>query len=679
MLSDFIAMNLLHAGTRAVFLISITTSAFAATNTYLVPGDNLVVEGIPGIPMALADELNRYTEFRAAAFSSWHPIRREMLILTRFADTPQVHQVKFPGSARTQLTFFKDRVSGASFQPTKGDYFVFTRDSGGDENFQKYRYDLSSGAVTLVTDGKSRNTGGIWSHSGDQYAYGSTRRTGQDVDVWIINPTDPKSDRMAAQLQGGGWAALDFSPDDRQLLLAEFISANESYLWLLDIASGRKTLITPKGGPEKIAYGDARFSKSGKAIYATTDRDSEFQRLALIDLSSRKHTYLTDHIKWDVEHLELSWDGKVLAFVVNEDGVSVLHLLDTASGKERPAPKLPVGVVEGIEWHKNNRDLAFAIQSARTTLDAYSADIKTGKVERWTASETGGINIDNFSRPELVRWKTFDGRTISGWLYRPPTKFTGKRPAIVNIHGGPEGQSRPIFQGANNYYLNDLGVALIYPNVRGSTGYGKTFTQLDNGFLRENSYKDAAALFDWIKTRPDLDSDRVMVMGGSYGGHMTLAISAFYADRIRCAIDIVGIGNLVTFLENTSAYRRDLRRVEYGDERDPKMREFLNRIAPLNNADKITKPLFVVQGGNDPRVPLSESVQMVETVRKHGTPVSYLMAKDEGHGFAKKKNRDFLLASSVLFIKQYLLGDGAAQPAQSQKSLSSDARAPENP
>src|ERR1041385_6772809 len=203
MLSDFIAMNLLHAGTRAVFLISITTSAFAATNTYLVPGDNLVVEGIPGIPMALADELNRYTEFRAAAFSSWHPIRREMLILTRFADTPQVHQVKFPGSARTQLTFFKDRVSGASFQPTKGDYFVFTRDSGGDENFQKYRYDLSSGAVTLVTDGKSRNTGGIWSHSGDQYAYGSTRRTGQDVDVWIINPTDPKSDRMAAQLQGG--------------------------------------------------------------------------------------------------------------------------------------------------------------------------------------------------------------------------------------------------------------------------------------------------------------------------------------------------------------------------------------------------------------------------------------------------------------------------------------------
>lgn len=637
-----------------------TAALFAAGDTHLVPADNLVVEGIPPIPTALADDLSRYTEFRSASFSSWHPTKREMLILTRFADTPQVHHVKFPGGARTQLTFFKDRVSGASFQPAKGDYFVFARDNGGNENFQKYRYDLSSGAVTLLTDGKSRNTGGIWSHAGNQYAYGSTRRTGQDVDIYVITPTNPKSDHLVAQLQGGGWEAIDFSPDDRQLLLIEFISANESHLWLLDLKSGQKSAITPKSGAEKIAYGDARFARNGKAIYATTDRDSEFQRLALIDLATGKHTYLTDHIKWDIEHLALSWDGKTLAFLANEDGVSVLHLLDTATGKERSAPKFPLGVVESIEWHKNNKELGFAIQSARTTLDACSVDVNTGKIERWTASETGGLNLDKFSQPELVHWKSFDGRAISGWLYRPPARFTGRRPVLVNIHGGPESQSRPVFQGANNYFLNELGVAIIYPNVRGSTGYGKTFSQLDNGFLRQDSYKDAAALFDWIKTRGDLDSDRLMVMGGSYGGHMTLAISTFYSDRIRCAVDIVGIGNLVTFLENTSAYRRDLRRVEYGDERDPKMREFLNRIAPLNNADKISKPLFVVQGGNDPRVPLSESVQMVETVRKHGTPVWYLMAKDEGHGFAKKKNRDFQLASTVLFVKQYLLGEGAA-------------------
>jgi dipeptidyl aminopeptidase/acylaminoacyl peptidase len=226
---------------------------------------------------------------------------------------------------------------------------------------------------------------------------------------------------------------------------------------------------------------------------------------------------------------------------------------------------------------------------------------------------------------------------------------------IVDIHGGPEGQARPWFQAENNYFVNEFGIAVIQPNVRGSTGYGKTFVKLDNGFLREGSYKDIASLLDWIRTRPDLDADKIMVTGGSYGGHMTLAVATFYADRIRCALDVVGPSNLVTFLENTSAYRRDLRRVEYGDERDPKMREFLNRIAPLNNTDKIVKPLFVVQGGNDPRVPLSESQQIVRAVRQRGTPVWYLMAKDEGHGFAKKRNRDFQLYATMLFIKEYLL------------------------
>jgi dipeptidyl aminopeptidase/acylaminoacyl peptidase len=563
--------------------------------------------------------------------------------------------VKFPGGARTQLTFFKDSAGGASYQPTKGDYFVFGKDVGGNEFYQKYRYDFATGAVTLLTDGKSRNTGGAWSCAGDRLVYGSTRRNGQDVDLWVMNPADPKTDRLLTQLQGGGWEALDWSPDDRQLLVVEGISANESYYWLIDVASGEKTLITPKGETEKVAYGNAQFNKDGKGIYVTTDRESEFQRLAYIDLATKKHTYLTNDIKWDVDEFNLSWDGKLIAFVTNEDGLGVLHLLDTASGKEMPAPKLPVGIIGGLNWHKNNRDLGFGMESARSTFDTYSLDVKTGKVDRWTASETSGINTENFVEPELIGWKSFDGRMISGFLYKAPARFTGKRPVIINIHGGPEGQTRPWFQAEGNYFTNELGIITISPNIRGSSGYGKTFLKLDNGFLREDSYKDIGALLDWIKTRPDLDADRVMVTGGSYGGHMTLAVATYYSDRIRCALDIVGPSNLVTFLENTSAYRRDLRRVEYGDERDPKMREFLNRIAPMNNAAKITKPLFVVQGGNDPRVPMSESVQMVATVRKNGTPVWYLMAKDEGHGFGKKKNTDFLLYSSVLFVKEYLL------------------------
>jgi dipeptidyl aminopeptidase/acylaminoacyl peptidase len=311
----------------------------------------------------------------------------------------------------------------------------------------------------------------------------------------------------------------------------------------------------------------------------------------------------------------------------------------------------------GLNWHANNKDLGFTLTSARSPADVYSLDVTTNKVDRWTVSETGGLNTTTFSEPELVRWKSFDGQTISGFLYRPPAKFTGKRPVMINIHGGPEAQFRPTFLGRLNYYLNELGVAVIFPNVRGSSGYGKTFLKLDNDYKREDSVKDIGALLDWIGTQPTLDASRILVTGGSYGGYMALAVATNYSDRIRAAIDIVGISNFVTFLERTESYRRDLRRVEYGDERDPKMREFLLKISPLNNAAKIKKPLFVVHGKNDPRVPLNEAEQMIVTVRKNGTPVWYLMAKDEGHGFAKKKNVDFQFYATVTFIKTYLLGE----------------------
>jgi dipeptidyl aminopeptidase/acylaminoacyl peptidase len=624
-------------------------------NAILAPADNLVVEGLPEIPASIAEEVRRYTEARGAGLSSWHPTKREMLIGTRFGDTNQVHLVKFPGGDRTQLTFFPDRVGGASFQPKTGEYFVFNRDVGGNEFFQFYRYDMATGDVTLLTDGKSRNTGGTWSNSGEWAAYSSTRRNGKDTDIYIVNPLDPKTTRMVMQVEGGGWFAADWSPDDKKLLIAEFISANESYAWLVDVATGEKTLLTPKGGGEKISYTGAAFSKDGKGIYVTTDKDSEFQRLAYFDLATKEHMYLTDHIKWDVESFALSRDGSMIAFVTNEDGVSVLHLLDTKTRKEMPTPKLPLGLIFSLRWHENNRDLGFGMVSARSTADAYSLDVKSGKVERWTFSETGGMNTDNLSGPELIRWKTFDGRMISGFLYMPPAKFTGPRPVIINIHGGPEGQARPGFNGRSNYFLNELGVAIIFPNVRGSSGYGKSFLQLDNGFKREDSYKDIGALLDWIATEKRLDASRVMTTGGSYGGHMSFAIATLYNDKIRASLPVVGVSNLVSFLERTEAYRRDLRRAEYGDERDPKMREFMLKIAPLTNAAKITKPIFIVQGGNDPRVPLNEAEQMVKTVRANQTPVWYLMAKDEGHGFAKKKNQDFQFYATVMFIREYLL------------------------
>src|SRR5689334_18087165 len=389
-----------------------------ATPAVLKPSDNLVVEGIPPIPLAIAEQANRYTEVRSAGFSSWHPVRREMLISTRFGDTAQVHEVKMPGGARTQLTFFPDRVAGARYEPTTGKYFIFAKDVGGGEWFQIYRYDLPSGEITLLTDGKSRNLGGLFSHRGDRILYTSTRRTGQDTDIWMMNPLDPKSDRMLLQLQGGGWAPQDWSADDTKFLLMEEVSANESYIWLVDAASGEKKLITPKGGAEKIAYGDAKFAKDGKGIYVTTDKDSEFQRLAYIDLATMQHTFLTSDIPWDVDEMQVSDDGRTIAFVTNENGSSVLRLMDTASRKQRLAPKLPMGVVGGLRWHKNNRDIGFSMTSARATGDAYSVDTANGQLTRWTFSETGGLNAETFAAPELIKWKSFDGREISGFLYR---------------------------------------------------------------------------------------------------------------------------------------------------------------------------------------------------------------------------------------------------------------------
>jgi dipeptidyl aminopeptidase/acylaminoacyl peptidase len=630
----------------------------SAQDGAIAPAENLIVEGVPSIPASLVETAGRYGSYRSATLADWNPTRREMLIATRFADTPQLHLVKMPGGERQQLTFFADAVGGGRFHPNGGDYILFAKDIGGGEWYQLYRYDMASGDVTLLTDGKSRNLPGPWSSGGDQIAYMSTRRTGKDTDLWVMNPADPKSDHLLTKLEGGGWGPEDWSPDDSKILLKEEISLNEAYLWLVDTKTGEKTALMPTGTKrgDKIAYGDVRFSKDGKGIYVTTDSGSEFMNLAYVELGRPEIKYLVTGpgAKWDVERLELSRDGKLIAFVKDENGLSVIHVRKTADQKEVVLRNLPAGVVTNLRWSRDGQDLGFSLTNARGPGDCYSYNVTTGKLERWTTSETA-VKTAAFPEAELVKWKSFDGKEISGFLYKPPAKFTGKRPVLVVIHGGPEGQSQPTFLGRSNYYLNELGIALIYPNVRGSTGYGKTFSLLDNGFKREDTYKDINALFDWIGTRPDLDAERIAVTGGSYGGHMTLAVSTFYSDRIRCSVDIVGMSNLVTFLEHTEAYRRDLRRVEYGDEREPKMREFLQKIAPMNNIEKIKKPMFVIAGKNDPRVPVSESQQIAAALKKEGTPVWLLIAKDEGHGYRKKGNQDFQFYATVEFLREYLL------------------------
>lgn len=641
-----------HLFVLATLLLFFSTS-LRSQEAVVNPPDSLVVEGVPKIPASLADTAGRYTAYRGANILDWHPTQRNMLISTRFAETPQLHLVSTPSGERHQLTFFSDAVRIGRFHPNGGDYIVYSKDIGGGEWYQLYRYDVATGNITLLTDGKSRNLLGPWSSHGDNIAYMSTRRTGKDTDLWVMNPADPKSDHLLTQLTGGGWQPVDWSPDDSKILLIEGLSINESYLWLVDTKTGEKTPFTNRDAKEKISYGDGQFSKDGKGIYVSTDKGSEFHRLAYINLATKEHTFLTTSIPWDVDEFDLSKDGRRAAFLSNEDGIGTIHILDTATRKISN-PKHPAGVIGGLRWHRNGKEIGFTLTDARVTGDAFSLNADNGQITRWTQSESA-VPTSDFPAAQLVKWKSFDGKMISGFLYRPPAKFTGKRPVLIIIHGGPEGQSQPSFLGRSNYYLNELGIALIYPNVRGSMGYGKSYTLLDNGFQREDTYKDINALFDWIGAEGDLDASRICVTGGSYGGHMTLAISTFYSDRIRCSVDIVGMSNLVTFLEHTEAYRRDLRRVEYGDERDPKMHEFLEKIAPMNNIDKIKKPMMVVAGKNDPRVPVSESDQIVAALKKQGTLVWYVMGKDEGHGFQKKANQDFQFYATVEFLEEYLL------------------------
>ncbi len=641
-------------------LASVLVLALGSTVLGQEVPESIVAEGVPAIPPALSLALNRYQNTRSANFAGWFGGRRELLIETRFADTNQIHRVAFPGGARTQLTFLAERVVGASPRPGR-DQFAFAADEGGAENYQIFIDDLATGAVDRVTDGRSRNVLAGWSPSGARLSWSSNARNGKDMDLYVLDPNKASAPRPFKEVSGS-WSVEDWSPDESRVVAVEYIAISESYVHIVDVATGATETLTPRrsGDRPAVAYHNVKWSKDGRALYWTTDLDSEFQRLVRFDLATKAGTCLTPGIPWDVSGYDLSDDGRMIALVTNEDGISKLHVLDAATGRELAAPRLPAGVITDVTFRRGSHEFAFGMTSARATADVYSFDIGTGLLARWTASETGGLNPETFAEPELIHYPSFDGRPIPAFVYRPSAKFAGRRPVLIDIHGGPEGQTRPTFQGRLNYLIDELGIAVVFPNVRGSAGYGKSYLALDNGARREDSVKDIGALLDWIAKQPDLDASRIAVMGGSYGGYMTLATLTHYSDRLKAGIDIVGISNFVTFLKNTQGYRRDLRRAEYGDERDPAMKAHLEKISPLTNASRIKVPLLIVQGKNDPRVPVTESEQMLAAVKKNGVPAWYILGKNEGHGFAKKTNQDYLQAAEVLFLKRYLLGDAAA-------------------
>ena len=653
--------------------IALPTAAQAPTPNQTVVREEVVreqqgtriSENIPPIPPELVERLNRYQNTRGAGVAGW---TRDgcLLISTRFAETAQAHRVCQPLGMREQLTFYPEPVGGLTPAPANAsrDGFVFAKDKGGDEFAQLYWFDAQTRATTLLTDGKrSQNGGTVISRDGALLAYGSTARNGTDRDVWV---RDTKTGTARVLVDAGGnWSAMDFSPDGKRLLVMKYVSAAESYPGVVDVATGKLELFPVDGG--KAAFGGFAFAPDGQSVYFISDeplegKAQEFRTLRYHNPASGKFEVLSAHIPWDVGSLNIAEDGRHLAYVANEDGVSKLHVLSLPEHREVRLPELPIGVIGGVAFSPDGKRLALTVNSATSPSDAYVVDLASAKLTRWTQSEVGGLDASKFVAPTLVRYPTFDSldgtpRTIPAFYYRPANVPKGKKlPVVISIHGGPESQALPTFSPTAQFLANELGVAMLVPNVRGSSGYGKTWLSLDNAEKREDSVKDIGALLDWIATQPELDADRVAVQGGSYGGYMVLASLMHYSDRIRAGVDIVGISHFGTFLENTESYRRDLRRAEYGDERTPEMKAVFDRISPLNHASKITSRLFVAQGKNDPRVPYTEAEQIVKAVRGNGQPVWYLLYADEGHGFQKKSNNDDYGAATILFWQQHLLG-----------------------
>jgi dipeptidyl aminopeptidase/acylaminoacyl peptidase len=647
----------------------ITAHAQTPTTTdTLVPNVNLKADGMPALPASLAAKVAPYTEFRGHGFVDWHPKENSMLVRHREAgaNIAQIYQLAAPGGALVKLTDFPDVVSAASYDPIHGKYMVYARDTGGNEATQIYRMDLPSKVSTLLSRPEERSAA-TWNHKGDQILIASVpldktakggTRTQVTTRITLVNPLQPQAQKELGELPGGGWGTFNFSADDKRIAALQYRTPSDSDVVLIDAKTGATTKILPKTGESAAGFGDVEWSQDGKRLFLTTNAGGEFFELAVYELKTQKLTVLSRHIPWDIEGISLSKDGKHLLAVVNNNGRDEVRLFDTTSGKELARPDISAGSIGGGKWHAGAKSrFAFSLNSSTSPGDVYAYDTASKKSQRWTtAFSAPGANPDTFVAPELVQIKSFDGLPISAWLYLPDAaKYPGKRPVVVDFHGGPEGQSTVRFMGRWNYYLNEMGIAVLMPNVRGSAGYGKTFLNLDNGFKRKDSVKDGGAFIQWVGSHPRLNAERIVVSGGSYGGYMSLATAVDYSPLLRGAIDVVGISSFTTFLNNTESYRRDLRRVEYGDERDPAMREFHEKIAPLNNAKDIKVPLFVVQGKNDPRVPYTEAEQMVAAVRKNNVPVWYLLADNEGHGFQRKVNADYYFYATVQFFESTLL------------------------
>jgi dipeptidyl aminopeptidase/acylaminoacyl peptidase len=631
----------------APFLFSAPAAALSR-----VERGNLTFDNIPEPTAGLSEKLDNYLNARQATPLGFSP-KGQLLISTRFGDIDQLHLVERPAGELRQLTFLREPITHAAFSPDPGrSAYVYLKDVGGNELTQIYYQRLGEPAAKLLTDGRSLNGGPVWSNSGREVAFFSTARDGASYDIDIVDPEAGSLPRLAITGDGAAWYPLDWSPDDRKLLVLKYVSISEAYLYVVDLSTGQKREVEPS--PAKVGIAGAKFSRDGLGVYLISDHDGEFAQLRYVNLFSGEKTVVSGHLSWDIEELAISRDGHYLAYVSNEAGIDKLNVLDLRTHQDLIPPKLPaVGIIDSLSFDWEGNRLAFGLAAPIRPRDAYVLDIASNHLEAWTHSEAGAVDLTKFVTPRLTRFPTFDRtdgsqRQVPIYVYEPTTP--GPHPVLIVLHGGPESQFRPGFDPWLQYVVNELGYAVIAPNVRGSSGYGKSYLALDDGMLREDAVKDVGALLVYLSLQKAYDAKHVVVSGGSYGGYLTLATLVNFSERVRGGVDLAGITDFVGFLSSTAPYRQNQRRAEYGDERDPDMRAFLRRISPMTNAERISRPLLVVHGRNDPRVPLSEAEQIVYRLRNKGVDVWYLQASDEGHGFQKKPNRDAYYRTFAQFL-----------------------------
>jgi dipeptidyl aminopeptidase/acylaminoacyl peptidase len=627
---------------------------------------------VPPVPADLEERVHAFLCGREARLLGWSP-QGALLIATRFGETEQLHLVRTPGGERRQLTFFRDPVRVAAFSPDpQHGALAFLRDVDGDENLQLFLMRAEDPAPRLLTDGKSQNLAPVWSNTGRALAFSTTARDGKSLDIDLVEPNSGALPRLLVASDGAAWTPLDWSPDDSELLVLKEVSSRESHLYLVDVDSGKKreldagsTVARSVGAAPKrkaaaatalaaASISAARFARDGQGAYVITDRDAEFRQLWFVNFFTNQRTLVSGHHAGDVKRVAISRDGHYLAYVVEDGDADRIELVDLNSHQDLTPPHLPApGIVDALAFDPAGGRLAFDLAATASPRDAYVLDVATNRLEAWTESEAGTVDVSKFTVPRDALVPSFDrdgerAREIPTSVYEPAGPAA--HPVVILLRGAAHAEFRPSFDPQIQFLAGE-GYAVIAPKLRGAAGFGKSYAALGMGRAREDAIKDLGAVIVWIRAQSGLDSNRVVVAGAdSYGGFLALAALAYYGDRLRGAIDAGGIADFVSLLADSSGYRQDRLRQEFGDERDADVRQYLRRIAPATNAERLVKPLFIAHGRHDGVVPASQSEQLFDRLRARDPAPWYWVATGDGSVLTRQSDREAYLGAVALFL-----------------------------